>query len=62
MHDFKRRMGQGFPGAGLSRLAVFCLFALLFAGLPAPAAAADLTAADETLQAAAELSGGRHAL
>ena len=52
MHDFKRRMGQGFPGAGLSRLAVFCLFALLFAGLPAPAAAADLTAADETLQAA----------
>lgn len=51
MHDFKRRMGRGFPGAGLSRLAVFCLFALLFAGLPAPAAA-DLTAADETLQAA----------
>ena len=54
MHNFKRRMGQAFPRANVSRLAVFCLTLLLLADLlPGRAAGAELSE-EAAVRAAAE--------
>ena len=54
MHNFKRRMGQAFLRANVSRLAVFCLTLLLLADLlPGRAAGAELSE-EAAVRAAAE--------